>query len=221
MAITGLNAARNMLKLYMDDPQGDQFTSVEYGDFLDQAYRDVMNKVSHVPTPWGIAAKTDLTIVAGTREYQLDKDTSYIDDVVQVFDDGTESTPWRSVPYSYRNHTLANTSKLYYVYRAVEPVLLRFLLGIVAQHTSGGFTLRVTYRRTVGTGEGTPPSIANGFLYIPKDHEGVIAIRAAIIAKGCQNKEIGTLPARYAEGISDLRSYLGRLVRKVTPMRAH
>ncbi len=213
-----------MLKLYMDDPSGDQYTPEEYGLFIDQAYRDVVNKISRTPQPWGIAEAHRLDTLPDVREYELPELLSFVEDVVELFDGGTESPPWGSVPFSQRNHARLNGQNKYYVYRNLavipdtdEPL---FMLGLTQQEPSGGRVLLVRYRMT-GSSSARQPSVLNTFQYVPDDHTDVVTTRAAILAKGAQLKDLGSLPARYAEGMRDLNSYLSGFVRRTIPLRAH
>ena len=191
---------------------GGAFPDDVLDEFLNYAYRELLTEVQRAHPVWAIAA-TPITIAVtpANREYLVATGAGVLtDQVAKILDLARVETNGRT-PIPFTTFAERNTQQLWstrgraggeaYVYRATEDGLWR--VGFVAiAPTAMTVEVRYSPKLVPMVGPGDVP------LMIPDVLHEMIPVRAAIVAKVAENRDVAGLAALdarlYAQAMKEL-----------------
>lgn len=207
---------------WLDDPQMDLFDDADrLKRLLFDAYADVVHVLDESPVPWNIRSQFEdsstglntVTWAVGVREASFFSSFSAkILEVVPLDADGREGKPYTFVPFRERNLRPGSTG--IYLYPGFSTRVNAgaghlWVMGQCDQSRTTSITARVYARAQVGAlaipfdGDNDVPSL------VPFEYHPLIAVRAALLAKMQENRDLSNLAALWSEGLVSLRSFAG------------
>lgn len=201
MTLTDLEATT---REWLDDPHGEHFDPPRLRILINTAYDEIATIVGESKRPWYVSLATGsftITPVANVRETKVFKDGKDGVDLRRIYDVSDERTtdnfdPIEIIPYADRYRKDYGV----YVFRATDGF---WYLGFVLMPT----TFTKLHVRFVSipeklTGAAQVPEA------VPYDHHLIITYRAALLAKGAENREMQSIASLYVEALSRLRGSL-------------
>ena len=197
---------RAELKAYalelLDDPQQDTYEDARIHLLLDAAVAELVQDINNSPAVTSIYTET-VTVVAGTREYWLDAHTLNVVEVSRELGGSVNPRRLAIVPFTSRD---ARNSGVY-VYRVpdtlVDGAIRQVKLG-TCDPSPAAMTLTVSETRSplMLDQDGSVPD-AIPYLYRP-----LVAIRAAVLGKGNEARELSFLASLYTENLGRFKKWL-------------
>ena len=201
---------RQYTREWIDDPHKDHFGDLRLDLYINAAYDQISTIVAESPHPWYIDKETEsfsFTPVAGTRETKIDKER--VRRVFEVTDerDTNRFQPLVLVPFTERNERPAGV----YTFRHTD-----------GYHYLGFVVLPTNYKKIhVRTVKEPPPLSGDADVpdAVPSTNHLLITYRAALLAKGTQNRDLKGIAVLYAEGLAKLDESLDMNVEQFTAQR--
>lgn len=201
---------RQYTREWIDDPHRDYFDDPRLDLHINAAYDQISTIVAESPHPWYIDKESEsfeFSPVANVRETKID--TLRVRRVFEVTDERASDRfdSVTVVPFAERNerpsgvYTFRHTDGFHYLGFVVMP--------------SNFTTLHV---RTVQEPE-LLTSDSHVPWAVPPAHHLLISYRAALLAKGVQNRDLQGIAALYAEGLAAMDESLDMNVEQFTAKR--
>lgn len=201
---------RKYTREWIDDPYADHFDDPRLDMYINAAYDQVSTIVAESPFPWYIDLESEsfsFSPVANVRETKID--TERVRRVFEVTDERNSALfdPVTIVPFAERNERESGV----YTFRHTDGY---HYLGLVAMPSIFS-TLHVRTVKEPGllSGDSSVP------LAVPSTYHMLITYRAALLAKGVQNRDLLGIAALYAEGIEAMLESLDMNVEQFTAQR--
>ena len=194
-----LQSLRLLTAELLDDPSFETFNVGRLSIYLNIAYQDVVNEFRLVATANLQGATADVTLAAGVREVILPERTgTLIVDPTELNPENGLESPVRRVEYSQRDIWAGFAV---YLFRKDDA---RMWLGVTqTRGTDVIYRIRSMRAPTWLQRDEDVPT------WIPEDHHELIGMRAAIIAKGGENRESRKLDLLYVEGLLRMKRVEG------------
>lgn len=180
---------------------GEGYPATYLNRVINEAYYDVVNAMDESAVVRRAAGTTEtLSVTSAAREYQMVYRARKIVDVTRVRDDGTEETV-DIRPYSMRDRPQAGWYDDCYVYYGEND---KWIVGLIDPQPR-------TQTLTVYSSGLVPELLEDGqdAVWVPKMHQGLIAVKAALMVLEDEDRELGALPSIYAEKMRRLMNSFG------------
>lgn len=204
-----LDTLRNLMLDHLHDWQQDHWNAdgswTRVDRLLNEAYRTLVARLERTGSAWNLAG-TPITVAvtAGTREYALDADPAVrrVVDCFQVQSDGRRAPQLHVYDFGQRNDGRDGV----YVFRAADDT---WHLGL-RDYNPPAQTLEVSYEPIL-TEMSAPADVP---AQIPAMHQYVIALLAAVKAKGVENRDESGLAGDLAAALDAFDTETDRLTHR-------
>lgn len=197
---------------WLDDPHGEHFEQPRLRVFINAAYSEIATIVGESKRPWYVTLASEaftFTPVADVRETKIFKSGVDIRRIYDVADERTTNNlePIEIIPYADRLRKDYGV----YVFRATDGF---WYVGFVSMPTL--FTklhVRSVLMPKQLSGNSQVPEA------VPYEHHLIITYRAALLAKGAENREMRSIASLYVEALNRLRGSLDTTTDQFTAKR--